>query len=434
MFTRHVVLPSVVLALIVSASSFGQDEAPPVVWEIQSVIGQSGWSGLSNPNATRFREVFTKPVVDSLGISSAVSTRGTWVVAEDWTGAHPTSALIEGDFGPASVRAVAQLSSNWSSQFILENAGAGTTVRAWVRGLPGTRYAVSTRHDGVWTGYLGDTGGMSLYGLGASVGRPCTNCSASQTFAQQNPFGNTFEFQTIGTPRQFKEYPGVWYSQALFAQDNGTPVPELFSSDSAGITHSAGESCILACGPRSQVTGGGVMLSEWNFAIVRPVRPDVGFDENPDDACFVSPDDLCTKIGRERAFGATTDFVSVPPATRSGTERIIDYRWYIDGKLLQAGADAATVRYTPTRVGLHTIRVVAIDDFGAWAEASGVFTAEACLADRNVDGQVDSADLVVFIAGFVESDPSADLSGDGQVDSVDLILFIGAFVNGCDPT
>jgi hypothetical protein len=54
-----------------------------------------------------------------------------------------------------------------------------------------------------------------------------------------------------------------------------------------------------------------------------------------------------------------------------------------------------------------------------------------CPIDLSDDGQLDSADLSLFVDAFIAADARADLTSDGVVDSGDLAVFVAFFLAGC---
>ncbi|MCB0761613.1 MAG: hypothetical protein KDC12_08830 [Flavobacteriales bacterium] len=56
----------------------------------------------------------------------------------------------------------------------------------------------------------------------------------------------------------------------------------------------------------------------------------------------------------------------------------------------------------------------------------------ACFGDFNGDGQIDTADLLLFLGQFgCATDCFGDLNGDGLVNTSDLLLFLGYFGTSC---
>lgn len=55
-----------------------------------------------------------------------------------------------------------------------------------------------------------------------------------------------------------------------------------------------------------------------------------------------------------------------------------------------------------------------------------------CVADINVDGQLNFFDVQAFLGYFAASDPLADFIDDGQFNFFDVQAFLGAFAAGCD--
>ena len=56
---------------------------------------------------------------------------------------------------------------------------------------------------------------------------------------------------------------------------------------------------------------------------------------------------------------------------------------------------------------------------------------EACPADFDGDGEVNSQDFIGYLNAFVVGDSAADFDGDGEVNSQDFIGYLNAFVAGC---
>ncbi len=54
-----------------------------------------------------------------------------------------------------------------------------------------------------------------------------------------------------------------------------------------------------------------------------------------------------------------------------------------------------------------------------------------CQVDFNNDGLLDLADIVAFVNGFQNQDPSADFNSDGIWDLSDIVAFVNAFMAGC---
>jgi hypothetical protein len=60
--------------------------------------------------------------------------------------------------------------------------------------------------------------------------------------------------------------------------------------------------------------------------------------------------------------------------------------------------------------------------------------ASSCVGDFNGDGNVDTADLLLFLGmfGCPSNCAYGDLSGNGSVDTQDLLLFLSIFGTACD--
>jgi hypothetical protein len=54
-----------------------------------------------------------------------------------------------------------------------------------------------------------------------------------------------------------------------------------------------------------------------------------------------------------------------------------------------------------------------------------------CLADFNLDGAVDSDDVITYFAQWDSSDANADVNRDGGVDGDDIVVFFGRWDGGC---
>ncbi len=56
---------------------------------------------------------------------------------------------------------------------------------------------------------------------------------------------------------------------------------------------------------------------------------------------------------------------------------------------------------------------------------------EVCVADLNSDGELDFADISLFLTGFRKQDSGSDLNNDGEWDFVDISAFLDSFTSGC---
>ena len=56
---------------------------------------------------------------------------------------------------------------------------------------------------------------------------------------------------------------------------------------------------------------------------------------------------------------------------------------------------------------------------------------DACPADFNGDGDVDTRDVIAFLNAWSAGDPSADFNGDGTVNTLDVLAFLNAWSAGC---
>ncbi|MFG0314828.1 MAG: GC-type dockerin domain-anchored protein, partial [Phycisphaerales bacterium] len=60
-----------------------------------------------------------------------------------------------------------------------------------------------------------------------------------------------------------------------------------------------------------------------------------------------------------------------------------------------------------------------------------VWVGQTCLADINLDGQVDFFDTSEFVKWFQRGRYEADLNGDGELDFFDVTAFIVGYQQGC---
>ena len=56
---------------------------------------------------------------------------------------------------------------------------------------------------------------------------------------------------------------------------------------------------------------------------------------------------------------------------------------------------------------------------------------EACLADWNQDGTVNTLDFLEFLNAWSAGDPLADLNGDTSINTLDVLVFLAAWADGC---
>ncbi|MCC6677672.1 MAG: hypothetical protein IT436_11055 [Phycisphaerales bacterium] len=88
------------------------------------------------------------------------------------------------------------------------------------------------------------------------------------------------------------------------------------------------------------------------------------------------------------------------------------YRMFARGQASYASMSAGTGGY---RIGIYSFSL----------------TFPGCLADLNVDGQVDFSDYLEFLNYYDRADPRVDFSGDGQVDFVDYLEYLNLYEAGC---
>jgi hypothetical protein len=67
---------------------------------------------------------------------------------------------------------------------------------------------------------------------------------------------------------------------------------------------------------------------------------------------------------------------------------------------------------------------------GGWLHSLGL-RAEACPADLNDDGLVNTQDFLVFLNAWATGDPLADWNEDGTVNTHDFIAYLNDWAAGC---
>ncbi|GMV72578.1 MAG: hypothetical protein AMXMBFR77_24160 [Phycisphaerales bacterium] len=69
--------------------------------------------------------------------------------------------------------------------------------------------------------------------------------------------------------------------------------------------------------------------------------------------------------------------------------------------------------------------------FLAAREAASDCARTWCLADFNLDGVVNSMDMLAFLYAYAQGELSADLDGDGRLTTLDVLVFMNAWAAGC---
>ncbi len=63
---------------------------------------------------------------------------------------------------------------------------------------------------------------------------------------------------------------------------------------------------------------------------------------------------------------------------------------------------------------------------GYWTDLS------PCPADFNLDGTVDTRDVLAFLNAWTARDPRSDYNADGAIDTRDVLAFLNAWTAGCE--
>ena len=100
---------------------------------------------------------------------------------------------------------------------------------------------------------------------------------------------------------------------------------------------------------------------------------------------------------------------------------IVSYVWREAGAVIASGVSPLAT----LAVGSHAITLTVTDNAGATASDGVVVTVSApCIADFNLDGGVDGADLSDFYAAWEAGSTAADVNQDGGIDGADIESFI----------
>jgi hypothetical protein len=382
---------------------------PPVVWEVEARVWQQGWNGLNDPTHVWVDGHFIKSIDNGMGGHAATSTSESWGHLWTWNGLFPSVGVSSGHLGPSRVHCGRYLSSEWSSNFIIEAAHASFVVSAWVRGAPGTEYVSIVEHSGLWAGTVQDSGKVSLSGFGLSA-VSCQNCAVALPFAASSV--GTVHVAN-GPTVTFDEYPGVVYTRVDFVAPDAAYV---LTKDVSVLSHVGSESCILFCGVPSEVKGSGSMVS--SARVFLPVG-------DPPQITGFAGGEIEGFVGQPLGVAAS----AIDP-DNGGASGILEYEWRIDGTTVQAGETSALLSWAPPEPGVYQGELEVFDDEGMWATQP--FTVVVTLAgDLDGDGIVGGADLGVLLGSWGACPPKgpcpADLTSDGIVDGSDLAVLLGAW-------
>lgn len=242
-----------------------------------------------------------------------------------------------------------------------------------------------------------------------------------------------------------------WVSQGvIWATDHGASVLNIslgFTSASslqrAAIQY-AFESDVVIC-----ASSGNLVSNPIGFPAALPETIAVGATDNRDElASFTSTGPELSLCAPGRDICSLWDTSTMPDTYeyKSGTSFAVPQ---------VAGVAALMRSVNPALTARDVRRILAVtckdlgdpgrDDHTGWGRlnaraavslASTYPTAgdDTCTGDLNGDGQIDFADLQVFLAGFTAGDPLADRNHDGNIDVFDVIHYLDEYVKGCPLT
>lgn len=82
-------------------------------------------------------------------------------------------------------------------------------------------------------------------------------------------------------------------------------------------------------------------------------------------------------------------------------------------------------------IGASNESVTGSGSGAAYLCARAGFDPDACIADFNADGLIDTRDFIAYLNAWAQHDPAADWDGNGVLDTRDLIAFLGDWAAGC---
>lgn len=98
---------------------------------------------------------------------------------------------------------------------------------------------------------------------------------------------------------------------------------------------------------------------------------------------------------------------------------------YVDGKLFIASSDGKVHRMNPDTGAIEQV-------YNTGLTVTAMTAAEACAADFDGDGQINTLDFLAFLNAWGAGEASADMDGNGAINTQDVLLFLNAFTAGCD--
>jgi hypothetical protein len=98
---------------------------------------------------------------------------------------------------------------------------------------------------------------------------------------------------------------------------------------------------------------------------------------------------------------------------------------FVDDRLFIAGSDGEI-----HKMNLDNGAIEQTYDTGLALTA--MIAAEACAADFNGDGQINTLDFLAFLNAWNDRDGSADFDGNGTINTQDVLVFLNAYTAGCE--
>lgn len=383
-------------------------EPPPFIWHFASSIWHTNYCG-PGPRCRAFDE-------------TDVMLNDSTVVRQKWEafGTAPASSVrVDGRLTPSELTWDASLFAFWSGNSISHDIHASFLGELWVRGAPGTQFAVESKYKGSWDAVMADDPPGSNGFAGVRI-------SAQQSSVTAPPNGYSGQVQlpfeladsglrsTSNHTRFFNEFPGQVYSLADF-----DPGAAAYPYQSMLIEGGVGELCVMLCGPPVRLEGGGVLAGRIHVELPGGFTPAVGFQPMGE-----------LIAGTLAGFSFT---VTQPDPTAVGTSGVIFYEWFVNDALMTDGT-IDSFSFVPEYSGIYNVALQVTDNDGRLAYVERGFWIPPAVGsvDMNSDGDTGLeehgfvfADPLCFLGPGLEVPPGCEVTGiDGDGD-IDLLDFAG---------